>query len=491
MPDLTTYVDMVLDGQDRILMQEASNCLAAGARRAAYITVWLACAESLRRKFNEAAVHDHEAAAAAGAIAQLEVQHRAVDGPLIDKAKAYGFITDAEATRLRHLYENRNVFGHPYEESPSDQLVVTAASEAVSIVLGRPVTLREGYLAQQVIRLTTDTTFLADDRHIVVEYAKTVHARAATDRKLYFIRKLLRAYDTVFADPSLDLLQRRAIWFTRAFLLADPAIFVDWDPVDDLPDHPTCLPGILADAHLLPYVSDHSRDIVVNVLVQQAHLEPMYIQMLYELRVAGVLHERHVQQLDDLMSGTSLSRLSASGIPLTAWGHQLVENLAYKTWDVQNDAVLVLRRAGRERLGELEDAQQEQIGRALLAAADGTAYRAINLLAEIATSAEPWPPGLVRGLVLECFAHEDGELRLKTREMTNALRALAKLDDDDRVSIADGVVAALEQGRVRHPSMFTRERDEAAIAIHETIASHALDDLSRITDALSECGGNG
>lgn len=144
MPDLESYVDAVLEEEDKVLLREASECLAAGANRAAYITVWLSCAESLRRKFFEAAVQDHQAGAIARSIQQREAQHKATDSLLIEKAKDYGFISDAEATRLRHIYENRNVFGHPYEESPNDQLVVTAASEAVDMVLGRPVALREG-----------------------------------------------------------------------------------------------------------------------------------------------------------------------------------------------------------------------------------------------------------------------------------------------------------------------------------------------------------
>ncbi len=201
MPDLKAYVEAVLADEDRVLMQEASDCLAAGAHRAAYITVWLATAESLRRKFVEASARDGQAAAIVGEVQRREAQHKAVDALLIDKAKEYGFVTDAERTRLRHLYENRNVFGHPYEQRPSNQLVETAASEAVDIVLGRPVALREGYLATQVQRLTADATFLSDDESAVAEYARAVHARSADDRRLWFVKKMWRALDSVFADP--------------------------------------------------------------------------------------------------------------------------------------------------------------------------------------------------------------------------------------------------------------------------------------------------
>lgn len=484
MTDLTLYIDAVLDDQDKILMKEASDCLAAGARRAAYITVWLACAESLRRKFNEAAVRDHEAGRIAREIAQLEAQHRAVDSFLIEKAKAYGFVTDAEATRLRHLYENRNVFGHPYEQSPSEQLVITAASEAVDIVLGRPVALREGYLSAQVTRLTADPTFLADDEEIVADYARTVHARSAADRRVYFVRKLLDACAAIFADPSLDLLQRRAVRFIRAFLLADPAIFDTWDPVDDLPDHRECLPGILAHEELFPLVSAHAQDIVVNVLVQQAPGEPVLIDLLYDLRTAGVLAQRHDELLAELIDGTPISRLASSGMPLSAWWQRLVERLAHRTWDVQNDAILVLRRAGRAQVADLTDEQQELIGRAVLAAADGTAFRATNLVGEVGCSDGEWPGYFVRGLVLECFAHEDGDVRLKTRELRRALRTLTSVSGVDRAAIIDAVVEAIEHGDVRHPDDFSRERGEAVEILGVVAGEDGLEGVARVRDAL-------
>ena len=117
-------------------------------------------------------------------------------------------------------------------------------------------------------------TFLADDAGVVREYARIVHARSASACRAFFLAKLLDGFDSVFADPSLDVLQRRGVWFVRAFLLADPAAFETWDAADQLPDHQTSLPGILGHPELFVLVSDHARDIVVNVLIQRAAGDP-------------------------------------------------------------------------------------------------------------------------------------------------------------------------------------------------------------------------
>lgn len=327
MPDLDAYIERVYDDEDKILMREASACFAAGANRAAYITVWLATAESLRRKFVEAASRDQKASKIVGDIRDREAAHRAVDAMLIEKAKEYGFVTAAEAMRLRHLYENRNVFGHPYEQHPSNQLVETAASESTDIVLGRPVSLREGYLSQQLIRLTSDITFLSDDNQAVDDFATLVHVRSARELRPWFINKLARALRSVVADQSADQLQRRNIWFLRTFTMCDTSVFDEWDAVDDLPDCLGVLPEVLARADVFALVSNHAMDIVVNALISSAEADPRYLELVWSLQEAGVLKDRHRHQLTHVVSTMKLTQLSGGGLPIRAYWERIVDRL--------------------------------------------------------------------------------------------------------------------------------------------------------------------
>jgi hypothetical protein len=484
MADLQQYVDAVLADEDEVLLSEASDCLAAGAHRAAYITVWLAAAESLRRKFVEASVRDNRAAVILGQIQEREAQHKAVDGLLIDKAKEYGFITDAERTRLRHLYENRNVFGHPYEQRPSEQLVETAASEAVDIVLGRPVALREGYLSNQVQRLTTDPAFLSDDEAAVTTYAEAVHARSAADLRVWFMRKMWRELDGVFADPSLDGLQRRAVWFMRRFLLHDTSIFGDWDAVDDLPDHRKVIVGVLADEQLFPHLSAHAQDIVTNVLLEQAAGDPTFLVLLFDLAEANVLSEAQRRTMDDFIAGFPLSRLAASGLPLRAYANRVVETLRIKTWDVQNTAIPPLRNAGSAGLAELDPDTQEEVGRNVMQAAEGNAFSAVNFLSEVSLGEETWPLPFVRGLASEPFFSEEGVLRFKPRQTLAAVRSLRNTPQDDRDGIVDHLVSAISSGTPRQPWSFRHERAEVIETLRQLATSEELSRVGEIADAI-------
>ncbi len=484
MTKLQQYVDAVLDDDDRVLMAEASNCLAAGAPRAAYLMVWLAIAESLRRKFVASEPRDDVAGKIMGEIRQREAAHKAVDALLIERAAEYGLITDAEKTRLRHLYERRNVFGHPYEESPSVQIVKAAAAEAVEIVLSRQLVLRHGYLEQQVRRLTTDETFLSDDDVSVSDYARIVHSRSAQDLRVWFVKKMWQGLEAVFADPSFDRLQRRGIWFMRAFLLEDPGIFGTWDPVDDLPDHKSVIAGILADEDLFTHLSEHAGDIVINVLVDQAASDPMSLPLLFGLVEAGVLSGRQRADADDVIAGYPLARVVRAGLPLRAYAHRVIDDLSIHTWDVQNAAMRHVTNAGPTGIAELDDELQEDLGRNVLQAADGNAFAAQDFLNAM-PDGQIWPAAFIRGLVVEPFISESGELRLKPLETKRAVRTLASIPQPERDAVIDHLLAGLDVGKPRSAWEFKQHQPEVVKLLRGLATESDLPRVGEIANAVT------
>lgn len=484
MADLESYVDEVLDEADKVLLQEASACLRAGACRAAYITVWLATAEALRRKFILAQTFDSQAGQIVGQIQQRESDHKAIDSLLIAKARDYGFVSDAEAQRLRHLYENRNIYGHPYEQSPSDAAVVAAAADAVAVVLGRDVRLRHGYLDRQISRLTGDTTFLADDATAIGTFARQVHRRSGSDLRLWFVRKLLTALAPIFADPAQDLLQRRGVQFLRAFLLADASVLEDWEAADDLPDHPEVLPGVLAHRDLFVLVSDHAKDIVVNVLALRAPADPLYVGPLWRLKQDGALATRHLEQVDAILQSLPLNRMAGRGLPLAAYWTKVVDGLASHSWDPQNAAIAALKNAGPEQVAELDERAQQELGRQIMQAAEGTAWRATELLGELANASPSWPGSLVEGAAVEPFLAVDGRVRLKPREAARALRGLTSLDPAHRDAVINRIRDGVRAGELRDPFLFSHDRKESVESIKSLASEPEMERVAEIAEAI-------
>jgi hypothetical protein len=482
---LDTYIDAVLEEQDKVLLCEASACLRAGARRAAYITIWLATAEALRRKFVEAQRFDGDAGKIVGEIEQLEAKHTAIDGLLIDRAAAYGFVSDAEKQRLRHLYENRNVYGHPYEESPSEEAIIAAASDAVEIVLGRPTRLRHGYLKRQVERLTSDTTFLADHQPAVQAFADQVCQRSAKNLRPWFIRKLLDALDPLFADPSQDLLRRRGVWILWRILLTDLSIFDAWDPADDLPNHRRVLPGILAAPQLFGAISPHAQDIVVNVLCQDAAADGHSLELLWLLKQDVAFTPRHHSQFAALLDAMPVTQLTGRGLPLVAYWSKVVDGLASHSWGPQNEATDVLRLAGPSQAADLDAAAQEVLGRNVMQAAEGTAWGAVRFLNGLADTEPPWPATLVEGAAVEPFLAENGQVRLKPGQMESAVRSLRSLVLARRNAVIDRIRDGIAGGTVRDPFLFSHQRPTVLDTLAVLVTDPELVRVSEIADAIA------
>ena len=144
--DLDKYSGHIESIDDITLLQEATKAAKAGALRAAYIMVWIACAESLKRRFREAQPRDNEAGKIVGEFESMEQQHSAVDKFLLTKALEYGFVSDSGYAHLLQIYENRCIYGHPYEEAPSPEKLKDAAATVVELVLSKPVKLRHGFV---------------------------------------------------------------------------------------------------------------------------------------------------------------------------------------------------------------------------------------------------------------------------------------------------------------------------------------------------------
>ena len=83
--DLTPDAGKILAGEDKPLFAEAVVAAQANALRAAHLMTWLACAESLKRRFREAGKRD----STAGKIA----------GDILSKEANTGLLTNSSSTR--------------------------------------------------------------------------------------------------------------------------------------------------------------------------------------------------------------------------------------------------------------------------------------------------------------------------------------------------------------------------------------------------------
>ena len=103
--DLRQYAKKIPASEDRPLFDETVAAAMAGALRAAYVMIWLSCAESLKRRFREAKTRDNAAGKIVGEIDKLEGQHKSVDKFLLGSVVIFT-VTPAKAGIQRPLAAN-------------------------------------------------------------------------------------------------------------------------------------------------------------------------------------------------------------------------------------------------------------------------------------------------------------------------------------------------------------------------------------------------
>ena len=449
--DLTPYAADILADEDRPLFREAEVAGKAGALRAAYLMTWLACAESLKRRFRAAAKRDNAAGRIAGNIARREESHQSVDRFVLDQAKEYGFLSDAVHTELGHVYDMRCLYAHPYEQEPSIEQVTQAAAAVVSQVLSRPVRLRHNYGERLLASLTSDRNYLDDYPPAVEAFARDTTARLDESVHAWFLRKLWETLEAVADDPSMGLFTRRGEWFSSAFLDGGSAARLfsaeEWHGL--MAEVPKTLAVACGKASIFSQIGERAQDSLVGVVLDEAETHPSVLTRLEGLAEAGALSSQQGKRFREHVLSLEVRALRATRLKLTTSFRRIISALKERDWYVQNPAVVLVESWGPEQVAQLSEKEQEELGRNILQAAHGKSNAASRFLVGLSASVSSWPIGLVRGALLECFVNEQREIRFKDRHLERVLDSIAGLSDDAQRSVIGDVITAIEDGTPR------------------------------------------
>lgn len=449
--DLEPYAERILSPEDRPLFDEAVSAAKAGALRAAYVMIWLACAESLKRRFREAQTWDSEAGKILGKIDALERDHKAVDSLLLDRAEGYGFISDSQKIKLKHIYELRCFYAHPYEESPPRETLVDAAQTVVALVLSEPVTLRHGYADRLLDRLLKESSFLDDFEPAVLRQVQ--HATRRMDKGIHawFLDTYWAGLEDMAGDSSLDLFVRRGLWFSWGMLNHVGVDLFDADKWHDrISKYPTLLTEVCASPQVFCAIGSEGQDSVVGRLIEISTADVRALLRLEKLNDAQALSRRQVRRYKSAVSKLSIAQVQASSLRTGTCFVPLISALASHNWYRQNPAVEVIEANGADQAAELSGGRQEELGRNLLQAAEGSCSNAVSFLETLTEEANVWPIGVIRGIFLESFTNESDEIRLKIWHLDDVLSTMERVEESARGEIvqlaADSVLRGSPKG---------------------------------------------
>lgn len=485
MIDLTSYKEKIIAEEDQSLFEEAASSAASGALRAAFIMVWLSCAESLKRKFRIAQTRDGAAKKVCGEIERREKAHQSVDVYLLDEAKKYGFINDTEHLQLKNIYEMRCIYGHPYEKAPSEIELLAATEKVISIVLSQQVRLRHGFLDNQAKLLTQNRSYLDDDLAAVKEYSKEIISRADPELLEWWCEKILQGIDSIKSDPNLTIMVKRGFWVIESVLQTlSPTDFQKWNIENLLLVYPDFSPRLMVNSSIFPHLSSKHQDIVIGTIIESADTKTVSFGRIQSLEKQKLLNERQRERFVEAIANAKLESLSKAGIELRFFWNRIIEDLKSRNWYVQNPAIKALRQAGSLEIQKLQETEQTILGNNVLQAADGGANDAVELVAALSKDEKNWPRAFVLGLVAECFVNDRNQLRFKCDRMKSACLALLSRTQAEQESITSAISEKIRVGTPKYSWSWQQDKVSASEIFQELKPQDSFSSLQAIKDRL-------
>lgn len=434
MADITKYTANILTDDDRPLFQEAVTSALHGAPRGAYILIWIACAEGLKRKFREAALRNGQANKIVSQIIQMENQQKSVDVFILTKAKEYGFIDDVAFQKLEHVYKMRCVYGHPYEAAPDDEELINAAAVVVNEVLGKPTLLKHGFVQTLIDKLFSDVNYLEQSEKSVRSFAQEMSDRIAPAVYGYVLETYVGKLEPSYEDASLRIVVVRGLWFLSEFLLSVGCNFYSAEQWHNfVANYPkTTQLVLLLDRSLFAAVGERARDYIVSYIITHSDTLPSRLKKIEKLLDDGLLSDEQKRKLQNL----DIQIIKDANLKIGTCYDTIISALKSHDWPKQNPAVDLIEANGRSGIAALSPEKQETLGRNILQAAEGGSYSAERYLSTIHFNPSGLEKPFLKGLIFEAFVNEKLEFRFKERCMAEVLDLLTNQKDIEAELVA-------------------------------------------------------
>lgn len=423
----------VLHKEDRCLFDEVAKIIRVGANRSAYIMVWIACAESLKRRLKWAAEKDNQAGKLLGTIEEAEKKHHAVDAALIEASQKIGILSDVEKTRLSQIYENRNIFGHPYNVAPDNASLLSALNAMVGAIFSKPNKLKHSYAMERLQFLTQDKTYLEDNVEKVQDYARQVADKLDPCVHRCFMMRYFREIDKIWRDPERVIFKRRGMWFSTAFLehIAVDSIIGSEEWHDLIATMPEFVSWLAACQSVFPYLSDISKDEAVLKNIELSDSSPKRLKRLYQLHEVGLLSESQSAHVRAKCGTLSVCGFCESEVPLVFVIDDIIRHLDSNDYGMANAGATVLFRNKVGELSTISKEHQMKVGDRLAEAALMNAFDALSAVERIAALKIEVPYLVKKGYCFHFFSRRIVEALTRDALCDNSIAILCMLKDGD------------------------------------------------------------
>lgn len=449
--DYNECVQKISNEEDKILFEECLKIVECGQYRAAYVLIWIACVESIIRRFKDIMQFDNEAGKLYGKITKIEEGRQATDKNVISYAKKYGFIDDIEHTKLLNIYQLRCIFVHPYNQSPSKEELDAAISNVVDIVLAKPLLLTKGYISRELEKLTTKKEYIGDYYDAIVSYAEEFYQKIDKTLFEYFIEKYWKALETFVYKPEQKIFLSRGMLITKYLLSKYGQDLIKANSFHEIVLANDFVPlYVLTEPDLYNELNGRTQDTIVANAINSEQYKYYKIKLLEPLYINECLSQENKTLVKNCLSILTIEDAERYNFSLFSVYEQIIAKLKSYNWYEQSPAIKFIRRRSISELYSLTEIQQEILGRNILQVANGNEKEANNYLDEIKNNPNNYPVSYIKGIIFEIFINEQNLIRYKEGKIKEIIEIIEKLSNESLETIINELLRLLENGNYKY-----------------------------------------
>lgn len=418
--------------EDKVLLNEAKIGAENGALRSAYIMLWLACVESIKRRFKDLEPFDNVIGSVNADIRRKEEAGQSIDKFLVGKYLEHGYIESMEHRSLLEIYSSRCIFAHPYERAPREGKVMSALEDIGEMVINRPLKFRQGFASRKINEFLTNPQFVSNRRESVETFAEDVFQK--TDDSIHFWIVKTLCNETDVSDPTL---YEKAMFFIQKFLcLSDIKIFDGQDLPSFILKH-VILVHSLCKPSLFKQLDGRSKEVVVNSIFNWSKNDKTFFRNIYELYSKELLEARAAEEFKDSLNAQDIKELYQIGIPSNHIFDRLINEFKSSNWYRQDDAMKLVHNMHPDGILSLSDQQLFILGNNILQAAVGGERNSKSFIRTLYLTSNKWPASMIKGIFAENFINDNNKVRPKLDYLSESINGVRQLKVEDISKIAD------------------------------------------------------
>lgn len=426
-------LNKIQNEEDKILITDAIKLADSGFLRASYIMSFLACIESLKRRFIELGKKDSTIGRINTEIKKKEELHESVEKYVITKAKDLMLIDDIEKSKLEYFWGMRSVYSHPYEQNPSYLDCQHIINSVYEIVLSKPLLIRTGILSSIIKRLTDEESYIRNDNREIDNFVKELFTRVDPSCFSYFWEKIIKSIENtpVEEHKSICYLRQKQVCKSLLRNFGYNNIFKDDTEIENfIYQHKTATILFFSSCEVFRTLNNRLQDIIFRILIEQG--KNKRLNKLYNEKL---LSDANINELKTYISNKDTTTLINYSSVLTI--EKVIEKLKSHNWGIQNPVYnILISNYFYETLSLCNTELQIDLGRNILQASTA-AFEINNFLTEICNKefGNKYPLDVKKGIVFECFVNERKRIRAKLANISSVEKILSSLETAEKDSI--------------------------------------------------------